>query len=82
MLEQLASFKMRVAPGSVAAPEKLGTHSLVAELWGLRDGLTLPKNLNIQKLIIEVDTLTVAKFFTSENARFNSSHPYNANYYH
>ena len=51
---------------------------MAAELWGLRDGLMLAKNLNIQKLIIEVDALTVANFFTAANTRVDLSHPYSA----
>lgn len=30
------------------------TNSMAAELWGLRDGLVLAKNLNIRKLLIEM----------------------------
>lgn len=38
----------------------------------------LAENLNIRKLIIEVDALTVANFFSNANTRVDSSHPYNA----
>jgi hypothetical protein len=35
------------------------TNSLAVELWGLRDGLLLARNLNITKLIIEIDAKSV-----------------------
>ena len=38
----------------------------------------LGKSLNIQKLIIEVDALIVANFFTAANTRVDLSHPYSA----
>lgn len=36
--------------------------SLMAELWALRDGLSLAKAENMKKLEIEVDTLGVANY--------------------
>uniref|UniRef100_A0A2N9H7K2 RNase H type-1 domain-containing protein n=1 Tax=Fagus sylvatica TaxID=28930 RepID=A0A2N9H7K2_FAGSY len=39
---------------------KLGiTNSLAAELWGIRDGLLLARDLNIRKLIVESDAKSV-----------------------
>ena len=43
------------------------THSLAAELWGLHDGLTLAKNLNIKKLHVELDAKVVTDFITLQN---------------
>ena len=43
------------------------THSLAAELWGLRDGLALAKNLNIKKLHVELDAKVVTDFITLQN---------------
>ena len=58
---------------------KIGhTYSMVAELWGLRDGLTLAKNLNIEKLLVEVDALAIANISSSENVEFDPTHPYSA----
>lgn len=54
------------------------TYSMVAELWGLRDGLTLAKNLNIEKLLVEVDALAIANISSSENVEFDPTHPYSA----
>ena len=51
-------------------------HSLAAELWGLRDGLTLAKNLKIKKLHIELDAKVVTDFVTAQNTMAN--HPCNA----
>lgn len=31
------------------------THLMTTELWDLRDGLTLARNLDIKKLLIEID---------------------------
>lgn len=36
---------------------------MAAELWGLHDGLTLARNLNIRKLLVEVDASVMANFF-------------------
>ena len=54
------------------------THSMAAELWGLRDGLMLATNQNIKKIIVEVDALAVVNLFSYENVEFNSTHPYSA----
>lgn len=35
------------------------TSSFVAELWGLRDGLTLCNNLNISSLVVELDAKAI-----------------------
>lgn len=51
---------------------------MAAELWGLRDGLMLAKNLNIKNLVVEVDAMTVAKILSSENMISDSTHPYSA----
>ena len=53
------------------------THSLAAELWGLRDGLTLAKNLNIKKLHIELDAKVVIDFIIAQN-NIMADHPCNA----
>ncbi len=42
------------------------TNSFVAELWGLKDGLNFACNLNICKLIIEIDG--VMDFLLSKNS--------------
>lgn len=39
------------------------TSSFKAELWGLRDGLTLCSNLNISALIVELDAEVLLIFF-------------------
>lgn len=52
--------------------------SMAAELWGIRDGLMLAKNLNIKKLIVEVDAMAIVKFFSVTNSSFVSTHPYSA----
>ena len=36
---------------------------MAAELGGLRDGLTLARNLNIRKLLVEVNVSVMANFF-------------------
>ena len=44
---------------------KISTSSvLMVELWALRDGLHMAKNLNIQKLIINVDSIEVVNLIT------------------
>ena len=43
------------------------TYSMAAELWGLRNGLSLAKNLNIKKLLIETDAQTVTNVLKSPN---------------
>lgn len=52
------------------------THSLAVELWGLRDGLTLAKSLNIKKLMIEIDAQAVVDIIKSHNDSSVSHHPY------
>lgn len=48
--------------GQLIDPTVLGifvmsyTHTMTAEFWGLRDGLTLAYNLKIRKLLIEIYT--------------------------
>ena len=54
------------------------THSLAAELWGLRDGFTLAKNLNIKKIHIELDAKVVTDFVTAQNTNITANHPCNA----
>jgi ribonuclease HI len=54
------------------------TNSLVAELWGLRDGLKLAHNLHICKLIIEIDAKAVVDLIIADNATSQDSHPYSA----
>jgi ribonuclease HI len=58
---------------------KLGiTNSLAAELWGVRDGLLLARDLNIRKLIIESDAKSVVDLLKTENLGNNAFHPYSA----
>jgi ribonuclease HI len=58
---------------------KLGiTNSLAAELWGVRDGLLLARDLNICKLIIESDAKSVVDLLKIENLGNNAFHPYSA----
>ena len=54
------------------------THSLAAELWGLRDGLTLAKNLNLKKIHIKLDAKVVTDFVTTQNTNITANHPCNA----
>jgi len=51
---------------------------MVTELWGLRDGLTLARNLNIRKLLVEVDASVVANFFSTESSVHDTTHPFSA----
>lgn len=39
------------------------TNSFILEIWGLRDGLVLCSNLNIQSLIIELDARMIVDAF-------------------
>ena len=58
---------------------KLGiANSLVAELWGLRDGLLLVRDLHICKLIIEIDAKSVVDLLKLVNDGITDSHPYSA----
>ena len=50
-------------------------HSMAAELWGLKDGLTLARNLDIKKLLLEIDAQAVIDVINSHIA--DSTHPYN-----
>lgn len=54
------------------------TNSLAAELWGLRDELLLTLNLNIYKLIIEIDAKSVVNILKSDNTSTLKAHPYNS----
>ena len=51
------------------------THTLAAELWGLRDGLSLARSLNIKKLLIKTDTQAAVNIIMSHSV--DSSHLYN-----
>ena len=42
------------------------TNSALAELWALRDGLLLAKEMRIQQLIIELDVLSVVILMNNE----------------
>lgn len=58
-------------------PRKIGnTNSLAAELWGLRDGLVLAQELNIKRLIIELDAKAVLDLVQTTNLTSLSHHPY------
>ncbi len=58
---------------------KLGiTNSLAAELWGIRDGLLLARDLNIRKLIVESDAKSVVDLLKTKNLGDNAFHPYTA----
>ena len=48
---------------------------MAAELWGLRDGLVLAKNLNVRKLLIEIDAQAVVDIISTH---YDHSHPYNS----
>ena len=52
------------------------THSMVAELWGLRDGLILARNLNITKILIEINALNVLNVVKPLSASTDHTHPY------
>lgn len=51
------------------------TTSFVAELWGLREGLILCSNLNIQSLIVELDAKAVVDVFLNPNYQNNAISP-------
>ena len=58
---------------------KIGiTNSLAAELWGLRDGLVLAHQLNIKKIIIELDAKAVLELVHPAKFTSLSHHPYGA----
>ncbi len=54
------------------------TNSLAAELWGLRDGLLLARDLNVSNLIIEIDAKSVVDLLQTAHMNISSSHPYSA----
>ena len=43
------------------------TNSILAELWALRDGLLLAKEMRIQQLLIELDALSVVILMNNES---------------
>ena len=51
---------------------------MAAELWGLHDGLTLARNLNIRKLLVEVNASVVANFFSADYSMQDTTHPFSA----
>ena len=51
------------------------TTSFVAELWGLREGLFLCSNLNVQFLVIELDAKAVVDVFLNPNYQNNAVSP-------
>ena len=53
----IASFKRRIGTST----------SFVAELWGLRDGLSLCINLNIPSLIVELDAKAIVDILQNSN---------------
>ena len=52
------------------------THPMAAELWGLREGLVLAKNLNIRNLLIEIDAKAVTGIINSQKDTSFITHPY------
>ena len=51
---------------------RIGTNtSFVAELWGLRDGLSLCYNLNIPSIIVELDDKAIVDIF--QNSRYENN---------
>ena len=51
---------------------------MAAELWGLHDGLTLARNLNIRKLLVEVDASVIANFISTDYSMQDTTHPFSA----
>ena len=49
---------------------------MAVELWGLREGLVLAKNLNIRNLLIEIDAKAVTDIINSQNDTSFVTHPY------
>lgn len=49
---------------------------MVAELWGLREGLVLAKNLNIGNLQIEIDAKAMTDVISSQNDTSFVTYPY------
>ncbi len=54
------------------------TNSLEAEFWGLRDRLLLARDLNISKLIVEIDAKAIVDLINPMNVINTTSHPYSA----
>ena len=54
------------------------TNSLEAEFWGLRDRLFLARDLNISKLIVEIDAKAIVDLINPMNVINMTSHPYSA----
>ena len=44
------------------------TNSFIAELWALRDGLILAKDLNLNSLIVELDAKIVVQLMNNDSA--------------
>ena len=49
---------------------------MAVELWGLREGLVLAKNLNIKNLLIEIDAKAMTDIISSQNDTSFVTHPY------
>uniref|UniRef100_A0A2N9HWM1 Reverse transcriptase domain-containing protein n=1 Tax=Fagus sylvatica TaxID=28930 RepID=A0A2N9HWM1_FAGSY len=54
------------------------TNSLVAELWGLRDGLTLARDLHISRLVVELDAKAMIDLLKPVSRTPFVTHPYSA----
>ncbi len=54
------------------------TNSLATELWGLQDRLLLTCDLNVSKLIIEINAKAVVDLINPVNVNTTTSHPYSA----
>ena len=54
------------------------TNSLAAEIWGLRDGLKPARNMNICKLIIEIDAKAVVDLIHFIDIASLNSYSYSA----
>lgn len=48
------------------------THSLAAELWGFRDGLSLARSLNIKNLLIEMDAQAAVNIIMSHSVDYHT----------
>lgn len=44
------------------------TNNVIAELWALRDGLIIAKDLGLNYLIVELDVLSVVHMINSDNS--------------
>ena len=51
------------------------TNSFIAELWGLREGLLLCCNLDIDFLVVEVDAQAVVEIFKNDSYVNNAISP-------